>query len=125
MPKPNRGGQGAARKEKDKEAWRNSNPKFQLKTESGIYFWENSSLAGEAIDKKEYEKLPKYAKESVLMLNTNGVSTSGWFKTKDGIAYMNTEKSDWMAEVRYHRKDMVSARGFTGDREDYTDDWSL
>lgn len=106
------------------DAWRSKDPKYMRKTEGGVYFYSSESPFP-SIDPNTYNKMPKYAQQSVVQLLVNGVSTSGWFMTDKGIIYMNHVNSDFMGEVRAHKKSWVNANGFNGDVDKaVVDDWS-
>lgn len=108
------------------ESWRLENPLYQEKTLGGVYFYSSPGIyVGDSIERNLYDRLPNYAKASVLQLNGTGVSISGWFMTKYGVIYMNHEKGDFFGEVRDHRADFVNANGYNGNvDDDVVADWS-
>lgn len=106
------------------ESWRSENPKFQEKTAGGVYFYDSPSTFGDVIERRIYDKLPKYAKESVVQLNSTDVSISGWFKIDSGIAYLNTTKSDFIPELRGKKSLLRNANGYRGNVDkDTTESW--
>ena len=119
------------------ESWRNTDPKYQEKTLGGIYFYDAPPVVSKvgnmefytdqtAIEKKWYDKLPNYAKESVLELYSTGESVTAFFKIEDGIVHMNHANEDFIWAVRQYRKrgKYVNANGYKGDPEKATDDYS-
>lgn len=111
------GGRGA-KAPKQKEAWRSERPEYQEKTAGGVYFYSEPGRFA-TIEKRLYNRLPKYAQASVVQLDGTDVSISGWFKIDGGLLYMNHEKSNFMAEVRAVRSELRNANGFNGDVDKY------
>ena len=106
------------------EDWRLQDPKYQEKTLGGVYFYAFPGPFGERISRGYYEYLPKYAQKAVLQLDGTGVSISGWFKTVDGIVYMNHLNSDFLWAVRHYGKEKYeNANGWDdGDPDKFVTD---
>lgn len=97
------------------ESWRNEKLIYQEKTLGGIYFYQSPpSKTGHnfaTIDPNLYKRLPKYAQQSVLSLDSTGVSISGYFMTDEGIVYMNHMPADFWQYVRLFRNRWKNANG--------------
>ena len=121
-------------------SWRDENPRYQEKTLGGVYFYDRPDVVTKVgnqeyrtsmskIEKDWYNKLPNYAKESVIQLFSNGTSVSGWFKIDGGVVYMNHLNGDFIWSVRQYRKlgrhKYENANGFSGSPDKYViDDFS-
>lgn len=84
------------------EEWRKEQPRYQEKTLGGVYFYDSPHFYGEAIEKKYYDKLPKYAQKSVVYLD--GVKTYDGLHM--GIYYVNKE-GELVYQDEYGFKDFM------------------
>jgi len=95
----------------EKNAWRMKNDKYQKKTEGGVYFYSSDKLWGQDIDEKMYDKLPKYIKKSVVMIEKrktgDGIHAEIYYVNKDGKIEWFDEygMGDFMAELKSTNKD--------------------
>lgn len=125
------------KQEQKTSSWRDEDPRYQEKTLGGVYFYNRPDVITKvgnqefrtnhsAIEKSLYDKLPNYAKESVIQLFGNGTSISGWFKIEGGVVYMNHVNSDFLWGVRNYRKrgryKYENAKGFSGSPDKYVID---
>ena len=97
---------------KEKDAWRRKDPKFQKKTEGGVYFYNNpNSIYGKVIDEKMYDKLPGYIKKSVVMIEARNTADGNhckiYYVDKDGKIQWFDEYgiSDFMYELKSGNKE--------------------
>lgn len=90
-----------------KDAWRSQDPKFQEKTEGGVYFYDSpNAIWGQAVDKKLYNSLPSYAKKSVISCDqtqtADGLHCQMYYIDKTGTVQWFDEygKSDFLYLVK-------------------------
>lgn len=108
-----------------KEAWRKKDPKFQQKTEGGVYFYSSDNpIWGADIDERLYSKLPSYIKKSVVSLDNtktlDGSHCDIYYVDKDGtIRYFDEYGvTDFMYGLKSSGKDefgVVSDWQYDGD----------
>lgn len=59
---------------------------------------------------KWYNRLPKYARESLIYANKTDVSKTAYFRVESGIAYFNACHEDVMNGIREHRDEFRPAQ---------------
>ncbi len=73
-----------------------------------------------------YNRLPKYARESLIYADKTDVSKTAYFRVESGIAYFNACHEDVMDAIRWHRSEYRPALESDGniDPSDYiTEMW--
>lgn len=71
------GGRSSSSGLAQQDSWRNAEPRFQLQTSGGVYFWSSpNTVYGRDIDEKMYKRLPKKMQDAVIAIDNS--------KTMDG-----------------------------------------